>query len=82
VKSEENESDILTKNAMEKILEGHAKNVRNGTVMAWMDYENTIEIVATAWRENVEMQESDDLWTEVCQRPSKKSSLRKPKCDG
>jgi hypothetical protein len=29
VKSEENESDILTKNATEKILEGHAENVRN-----------------------------------------------------
>jgi hypothetical protein len=60
VKSVENESDILTKNATEKILEGHAENIRNGTAMAWMDYENTIEIVATAWRENVEMQESDD----------------------
>jgi hypothetical protein len=82
VKSEENESDVLTKNTTEKILEGHAENIRNGTVMAWMDYENTIEIVATAWRENVETQESDDSWTEVCRRPSKKSSLRKPKHDG
>ncbi len=73
----------MTKNTTEKILEGHAENIRNGTVMAWMDYENTIEIVATAWRENVEIQESDDSWTEVCRRPSKKSSLlRKPKCDG
>jgi hypothetical protein len=34
--------------------------------MAWMDYENTVEIVATAWRESVEMQESDNSWTEVC----------------
>jgi hypothetical protein len=31
---------------------------------------------------SVEIQESDDLWTEVCRRPSKKSSLRKPKYDG
>ncbi len=83
VKSEENESDILTKNTTEKILEGHAENIRNGTVMAWRDYEKTVEIVATAWRENVEIDESDDKWTVVRRRPStrkiKSSLLSKPK---
>ncbi len=83
VKSEENESDILTKNTTEKILKGHAENIRNGTVMAWRDYEKTVEIVATAWRENVEIDESDDKWTVVRRRPStrkiKSSLLSKPK---
>jgi hypothetical protein len=72
VKSAENESDILTKNATKEILKGHLENIRNRTVMAW----KTTEMVATAWRENVELEESDDSWTEVCRHPSKRSSLR------
>ncbi len=51
--------------------------------MAWRDYEKTVEIVATAWRENVEIDESDDKWTVVRRRPStrkiKSSLLSKPK---
>jgi hypothetical protein len=67
VKSEENESDILTKNMTEKILKGHAENIRNGTVMAWMDCQKSVEMVATgAWRKNVELEESDNSWTEIC----------------
>jgi CO dehydrogenase/acetyl-CoA synthase alpha subunit len=31
---------------------------------------------------SVELEESDDLWTEVCRRPTKKSSLRQFKCHG
>jgi hypothetical protein len=30
----------------------------------------------------VKLEESDDLWTEVCQRPSKRSSLPQPNCEG
>jgi hypothetical protein len=86
VKSEDNESDILTKNTTEKILRKHAENIRNGTVMAWLEYEKTIEMVATAWRENVEIDESDDTWTVVRRRPSttrmKSSLLSKPKYGG
>ena len=80
VRSEDNESDILTKNTVEKILKGHAENIRNGTPMAWRDYANTIDTVnsvATAWRENVESAGMDKSWIEVCRRPTKKSSLRK-----
>ena len=82
VKSEDNESDILTKNTIEKILKGHAENIRNGTPMAWRDYETTIDTVnsvATAWRENVENTGMDESWIEVCHRPTRKSSLRKSK---
>jgi hypothetical protein len=31
-----------------KILKGHAKNIRNGTVMAWRDCTKNVEMVATA----------------------------------
>jgi hypothetical protein len=77
VKSEKNESDILTKNTIEKILTAHALNIRDGTVMAWMDYQGAIETVAAAWKENVVRDESDESWIEVCRRPVRlKSSLR------
>ena len=84
VKSEENESDILTKNTTEKILKRHAENIRNGTVKAWKDYHKTVETVAAAWRENVKIEtvteESDESWVQVCRRATKsKSSLHKSK---
>ncbi len=87
VKSEENESDILTKNTTEKILKGHAENIRNGTVKAWREYEKTVETVAAAWRENVknetETEETDESWTKVCRRQTNmKSSLHKSKWKG
>ncbi len=58
-------------------LTAHALNIRDGTVMAWMDYQGAIETVAAAWKENVVRDESDESWIEVCRRPVRlKSSLR------
>jgi hypothetical protein len=80
VKSEDNESDILTKNCTEKSLKLHAKNVREGMMRAWSNYDSIVGTVALAWRENVEIHESDELWTEVRPRTIRnKSSLRKSK---
>ena len=87
VKLEENESDILTKNTTEKLLKGHAENIRNGTVKAWRQYDKTVETVAAAWRENVKnetvTEETDESWTKVCRRQTNmKSSLHKSKYKG
>jgi hypothetical protein len=81
VRSEDNESDILTKNTTEKILDTHAKNIRNGTLMAWREYPKAIETVAAAWRENVKnVSDTNESWTKVRRRPTKnQSSLRKSK---
>ena len=90
VKSENNESDICTKNTPEKLLKGHAENIRNGTMRSWREYETTVETVAGVWRENVKNHESNESdkpsesWIEVCHRSRvrSKSILRKSKYDG
>jgi hypothetical protein len=65
LKSEENESDVLTKNTTEKILKGDAENLRKGTVMAWRGFPKTVEMAVTAWRETaVKIEESEDDLTD------------------
>ena len=83
VRSENNESDICTKNTPEKLLKSHAHHIRNGTMRSWREYEKTVETVAAVWRENVKIHdsnESDESWITVCRRSDRtKSILRKPK---
>ena len=83
VRSEDNESDILTKNAPERLLKTHAVNARNGAMHAWINYSERVNTVHAVWRENVKIDESNESWVEVCRRSSKiKSSLRKAKYKG
>ena len=83
VRSEDNESDICTKNTPEKLLKGHAQHIRNGTMKSWREYEKTVETVAAVWRENVnihELKESNESWIELCCCLDRiKSILCKPK---
>jgi hypothetical protein len=80
VRSEDNESDILTKNTPERLLKIHAVNIRNGTMNTWTNYSEYVNTVHAVWRENVKIDESNESWVEVCRRSSKiKSSLRKAK---
>jgi hypothetical protein len=80
VRSEDNESDVLTKNTPERLLKVHAVNIQNGTMNAWMNCSEHVDAVSAAWRENVKIDESNESWVEVCRRSSKvKSSLRKAK---
>jgi hypothetical protein len=80
VRSEDNESDILTKNTPEGLLKTHAVNIRNGTMNTWTNYSEYVDTVSAAWRENVKIDESNESWVEVCRRSSKvKSSLRRAK---
>jgi hypothetical protein len=80
VRSEDNESDVLTKNAPERLLKLHAINIRNGAMNTWTNYSKYVDAVSAAWRENVKIDESNESWVEVCRRSSKvKSSLCKAK---
>jgi hypothetical protein len=83
VRSEDNKSDILTKNTPERLLKIHAVNIQNGTMNAWTNYSEYVNTVHAVWRENVKIDESNESWVEVCRRSSKvKSSLRKAKYIG
>jgi hypothetical protein len=54
VRSEDNESDICTKNVTEKILAIFSPHIRNGTLRCWRDWSRlTNEIVRAIWREDV-----------------------------
>jgi hypothetical protein len=54
VRSEDNESDICTKNVTEKILTTFSPHIRNGTLRCWRDWERlNREIVRAIWREDV-----------------------------
>jgi hypothetical protein len=80
VRSEDNESDVPTKNTPERLLKMHAVNMRNGTMNTWTNYSEYVNTVHVVWRENVKIDESNESWVEVCRRSSKiKSSLRKAK---
>jgi hypothetical protein len=80
VRSEDNESDVLTKNAPGRLLKLHAVNVQNGAMNTWTNCSECVDAVSAAWRENVKIDESNESWVEVCHRSSKvKSSLRKAK---
>jgi hypothetical protein len=67
VRSEDNESAILTKNAPERLLKTHAVNIRNGAMNTWMNHSEHVNTVHAVWRENVKIDESNESWVEVCQ---------------
>jgi hypothetical protein len=77
VRSEDNESDILTKNTPERLLKVHAVNVQNGAVNTWMKHSECVDAASAAWRENVKIDESNESWVKICRRSSEvKSSMR------
>jgi hypothetical protein len=54
VRSEDNESNICTKNATEKILTTFSPHIREGTLKCWRNYNNmNEEIVRAIWKEDV-----------------------------
>jgi hypothetical protein len=54
VRSEDNESDICTKNVTEKILTTFSPHIRAGTLRCWRNWnELNEEIVRSIWREDV-----------------------------
>jgi hypothetical protein len=60
VRSEDNESDICTKNVTEKIMALFSPHIRNGTLRCWRNWiELNREIVRAIWREDVVMSGSD-----------------------
>jgi hypothetical protein len=55
VRSENNESDLCTKNVTEKILTTFSPHIRDGTLRCWRNWnELNEEIVRSIWREDVE----------------------------
>jgi hypothetical protein len=75
VRSEENESDICTKNTTEKINNEHAPNIRNGTMYFWRKWKNSNkkENVQIALREDVKI---DDSWHTVRHRKTVRRKSR------
>jgi hypothetical protein len=59
VRSEDNESDICTKNVTEKILNKFSPTIRDGTLRCWRNWHKlNEEIVRAIWREDVAIWES------------------------
>jgi hypothetical protein len=59
VRSEDNESDLCTKNVTEKILTTFSPHIRDGTLRCWRNWnELNEEIVRSIWREDVAIYES------------------------
>jgi hypothetical protein len=56
IRSEDNESDICTKNVTDKIMSLFSPHIRNGTLRCWRKWNDLREgIVQAIWRENVVM---------------------------
>jgi hypothetical protein len=68
VRSEDNESDLCTKNVTVKILLSHVSHIRNGTIGCWRNWKN---ITLSVWKEDVE-----DVEGRTSDGRPKKSSLK------